>query len=90
MSKLKHKAAIVLLLIPVWIMIYIYLQDMADFIALQVFRMTPGKHLTETMRFFIYAVPKILMLLMLIIFVVGIIRTYFSPEKTKKALDRQV
>jgi uncharacterized membrane protein YraQ (UPF0718 family) len=43
--------------------------------------------LTETIRFFIYEVPKVIMLLVLIIFVVGIIRTYFSPEKTRKALE---
>jgi len=53
----------------------------------QVFRMTPEKHLTETIRFFIYEVPKVMMLLVLIIFIVGIIRTYFSPEKTRKALE---
>ena len=49
--------------------------------------MTPETHLTETIRFFIYEVPKVLMLLVLIIFLVGIIRTYFSPEKTRKALE---
>jgi uncharacterized membrane protein YraQ (UPF0718 family) len=43
--------------------------------------------MTETIRFFIYEVPKVLMLLVLIIFLVGIIRTYFSPEKTRKALE---
>jgi uncharacterized membrane protein YraQ (UPF0718 family) len=49
--------------------------------------MTPEKHLTEALRFFIYEVPKVMMLLVLIIFIVGIIRTYFSPEKTRKALE---
>jgi hypothetical protein len=42
--------------------------------------------LTETLRFFIYEVPKVFLLLILIIFIVGIIRSYFSPEKTRKAL----
>ena len=49
--------------------------------------MTPETHLTEALRFFIYEVPKVLLLLVLIIFIVGIIRTYFSPEKTRKALE---
>ena len=49
--------------------------------------MIPEKHMTETIQFFIYEVPKVLMLLVLIIFVVGIIRTYFSPEKTRRALE---
>jgi len=87
MSKVKNKIFIVLLLIPIWIVVYMYLQEMADFIVFRVFRMTPEKHLTETIRFFIYEVPKVMMLLVLIIFAVGIIRTYFSPEKTRKSLE---
>jgi len=87
MRRVKNKFIIILFLIPVWIIVYMYLQEIADFIVFQLFRMTPGKHLTETIRFFIYEVPKVMMLLVLIIFVVGIIRTYFSPEKTRKALE---
>jgi len=82
MSRVKNKIIIVLLLIPLWIIVYRYLQEMADFIVFRVFQMTPEKHLTETVRFFIYEVPKVMMLLVLIIFIVGVIRTYFSPEKT--------
>jgi uncharacterized membrane protein YraQ (UPF0718 family) len=44
-------------------------------------------HFTESLRFFIYEVPKVLLLLVLIIFGVGVIRTWFSPEKTRKALE---
>jgi len=84
---MKNKIVLVLLLIPAWIIVYKYLQDIADFIVFRVFLMTPEKHLTETIRFFTYEVPKVLMLLILIIFAVGIIRTYFSPEKTRKALE---
>jgi uncharacterized membrane protein YraQ (UPF0718 family) len=76
-----------LLLIPAWIILYIYLQEIADFLVFGLFQMTPGSHLAESIRFFIFEVPKVLMLLVLIIFVVGIIRTYFSPEKTRKALE---
>ena len=49
--------------------------------------MASGNHITETMRFFIFEVPKVMLLLVLIIFGVGIIRTYFSPEKTRKILE---
>jgi uncharacterized membrane protein YraQ (UPF0718 family) len=87
MSRIKNKIVLVLLLIPIWIVVYKYLQEISDFIVFRVFQMPPEKHLTETLRFFIYEVPKVLMLLVLIIFFVGIIRTYFSPEKTRKALE---
>jgi len=87
MSIFKNKAVLVLLLIPIWVLIYKYLQEISDFIVFNLFRLEPDKHLTEALRFFIYEVPKVLMLLVLIIFIVGIIRTYFSPEKTRKALE---
>ncbi|MCK4992458.1 MAG: permease, partial [Bacteroidales bacterium] len=87
MSRIKNKIVLLLILIPVWIILYKYLQEISDFIVFRVLQMTPEKHMTEALRFFIYEVPKVLMLLVLIIFLVGIIRTYFSPEKTRKALE---
>jgi uncharacterized protein len=87
MKRTINKSLLVLLLIPVWILIYKYLQDIADFLVFRVFQMTPETHLSETIRFFIFEVPKVLMLLVLIIFFVGILRTYFSPEKTRRALE---
>jgi len=87
MSRVKNKLVLLLILVPVWIIVYKYLQEIADFIVFRIFQMEPEKHMTETLRFFIYEVPKVMMLLILIIFIVGIIRTYFSPEKTRKALE---
>jgi uncharacterized membrane protein YraQ (UPF0718 family) len=48
--------------------------------------MTKGTHLTGAVSFFIFEVPKVLMLLILIVFAVGIVRSYFSPERTRKML----
>jgi uncharacterized membrane protein YraQ (UPF0718 family) len=75
-----------LLLLPIWILMYMNLTPLSDYITEQIFRMTPGTHLTETIRFFIFEVPKVLLLLVLIIFMVGIIRSYFSAEKTRDFL----
>lgn len=74
-------------LLPVWYLIYHYLQPMADWMVESVFGMTKGEHLTETLRFFIFEFPKVMLLLTLIIFFVGIIRTFFTPERTRKALE---
>jgi uncharacterized membrane protein YraQ (UPF0718 family) len=87
MSRIKNKIVLVLLLIPVWIVIYKYLGRISDFVVFRLFQLTPETHLTEAVRFFIFEVPKVLMLLVLIIFLVGIVRTYFSPEKTRRALE---
>jgi len=81
----KKQMGTALLLLPVWILLYINLQNISDFLIDSLFQI-PQSHLSETLRFFIFEVPKVLLLLVLVIFGVGIIRSYFSPEKTKKAL----
>jgi uncharacterized membrane protein YraQ (UPF0718 family) len=68
-------------------MFYSNLQAITDWFIDNVFGMQKGQHITESLRFFIFEVPKVLMLLVLIIFFVGIIRTFFTPEKTRKALE---
>jgi len=70
-----------------WFALYHYLQPLTDFIINNILNLQKGTHLTETLRFFLFEVPKVLFLLILIIFFVGIIRTYFTPEKTRKALE---
>lgn len=82
----KKQLILALLLLPVWYLLYVNLQNISDFLIDSVFQMQKGTHLAETIRFFIFEVPKVLLLLILIIFGVGIIRSYFSPEKTRKAL----
>ena len=75
------------ILLPIWIIVYRNLQPLADFIVGNLLGMATGNHLTETLRFFIFEVPKVMLLLVLIIFGVGILRTYFTPEKTRKILE---
>ncbi|MDQ2178351.1 permease [Marinifilum sp. D714] len=82
----RKQLSLVLLSLPIWYILYVNLQNISDFFIDTVFGMKAGTHLTETIRFFIFEVPKVLLLLVLIIFGVGIIRSYFSPEKTRKAL----
>jgi len=76
-----------LLILPLWFLLYFNLRWLTDRLVFDIIGMTPGKHLTETIRFFIFEVPKVMMLLALIILFVGIIRTFFSPERTRKALE---
>lgn len=76
-----------LLLLPAWLLLYLNLKTLAGLIVYDALGITKGTHLTESLFFFVYEVPKVLMLLVLIIFAVGIVRTWFSPEKTRKALE---
>ena len=75
------------ILLPIWIILYLNLQRLSDFVVNDILGMTTGLHLTETIRFFIFEVPKVMLLLVLIIFGVGIIRSYFTTEKTRKILE---
>jgi len=76
-----------LIFLPVWCIIYHYLKPLSNYLIDDAFGLTAGQHLTEALRFFIFEVPKVLLLLTLIIFGVGILRSYFSPEKTRKILE---
>jgi len=84
---INRKIIAPLLLLPVWFLIYHFLKPVTDWLVDDIFGMTAGTHLTEALRFFIFEVPKVLLLLTLIIFFVGIVRSYFSPEKTRKVLE---
>jgi uncharacterized membrane protein YraQ (UPF0718 family) len=46
----------------------------------------PGSQLGESVAFFLYDVPKILLLLGGMIFVITVIQSFFSPEKTRAFL----
>jgi uncharacterized protein len=85
--KFNRKLTIPLLLLPAWYIIYHFLQPVVDWLIDTAFGMTAGSHFTEAMRFFIFELPKVLMLLTLIIFFVGILRSYFSPERTRGILE---
>lgn len=76
-----------LLLLVVWAALYFNLDQITDLITYSLFSMNRGSAVTEAVWFFIFEVPKVLLLLVLIVFVVGIIRTYFSPERTRKMLE---
>jgi uncharacterized protein len=84
---LNKKIVILILLLPVWFLIYHFLQPVSDWLIDQVLGLAKGSHLTEALRFFVFELPKVLMLLTLIIFFVGIIRSYFSAERTRKVLE---
>ncbi len=84
---INRKIITPLLLLPIWFLVYHYLQPATDWLIYDLLGMIAGSHFTEALRFFVFEVPKVLLLLTLIIFLVGIVRSYFSPEKTRKALE---
>ncbi|MBS0521828.1 MAG: permease [Proteobacteria bacterium] len=45
-----------------------------------------ASHLGDALAFFFYDTPKVILLLTLIVFAMGVVRSYFSPEKTRALL----
>ena len=83
---MKNKILILSFLLVLWILIYLNLNSLTDLIVYSLAGLEKKTHLTNAIWFFIYEVPKVLLLLTLIVFVVGIVRSYFSPERTRKML----
>ncbi len=80
------KCILAFVAIAIWFVIYKSLNPFSHFIVYDVFQFEHGTHLAEALQFFIYDTPKVLMLLTLIVFFVGIIRSFFTAEKTRMIL----
>ncbi|HIJ89880.1 MAG: permease [Desulfobulbaceae bacterium] len=75
-----------LISLGVWFAIYKQLSPLADFIAFTLFKLSPDTRLGKATQFFLYDTPKVLMLLALVVFAVGILRSFFTPERTRRIL----
>lgn len=87
MNNRKNTIWLPILLLPVWFLLYHNLETITNWIIDDVLGLNSGAHFTEALRFFIFEFPKVILLLVLIIFGVGIIRTFFTPDRTRKALE---
>jgi uncharacterized membrane protein YraQ (UPF0718 family) len=70
----------------VWYGVYRQLMSFAQYLTYNIFGFSQESHLGEAVEFFVYDTPKVLMLLILVVFGVGIIRTFFTPERTRAML----
>jgi uncharacterized membrane protein YraQ (UPF0718 family) len=66
-----------------------WIEHIANWLVYDVFNLEKGKHLTEALNFFIYDSVKILLLVFVIIFFMGIVNSYFPVEKVRNYLSRK-
>jgi uncharacterized membrane protein YraQ (UPF0718 family) len=71
--------------ITAWFVIYGQLEAFSTWLVSSL-PIARGSHLEEAARFFIYDAPKVLMLLTLVVFGMGVVRSFFSPERTRALL----
>lgn len=83
---MKNKIYLLFTFLLGWLLLYFNLEKLSNLLVDDLLQLTPRAPLTEALRFFVFEVPKVLLLLCLIIFVVGIIQSYFSAEKTRDML----
>jgi uncharacterized membrane protein YraQ (UPF0718 family) len=69
-------------------MMFDWIQKIADWLVYDIINLNKGQHLAEALNFFIYDTTKILILLFIIIFLMGIINSYFPIDKVKNYLSR--
>jgi len=70
----------------VWFALYGVLQPAATYFSRDLLRLDPKAHLGSAVEFFIFEAPKVLMLLTLVVFGVGVVRSFFTPERTRAIL----
>jgi uncharacterized membrane protein YraQ (UPF0718 family) len=68
-----------------WGVAYSQLAAFSDWVVAST-HVDPKSHLGEAVGFFAYDMPKVLMLLALVVFGMGVVRSFFSPERTKALL----
>ena len=73
-------------LLVLWFIVYGFLPAFSKFITYDILRLSAGSRLASAVEFFMYDAPKVLMLLALVVFGVGIIRTFFTPQRTRQML----
>jgi len=63
------------------------LQTFADFITYNILNLEQGSAIALSVNFFIYDVIKVIVLLAIVVFAVGVIRTFITPERIRKWLS---
>lgn len=69
-----------------WTGAYNLIQPLADWLTYELLDVAQGSHLGESIAFFLYDVPKILLLLSGMIFAISTLRSFYSPERTRALL----
>jgi len=73
------------LALAAWVLVYSQLIPASEWLV-SLLPVDRSSHLGSALAFFFYDTPKVILLLTLIVFAMGVVRSYFSPEKTRALL----
>jgi uncharacterized membrane protein YraQ (UPF0718 family) len=69
-----------------WVALYLGLAPISHWLTVSLLGLDPTTHLGSAVAFFTFEAPKVLMLLLLVVFGVGVVRSFFTPERTRRVL----
>ncbi|MCL5734370.1 MAG: permease [Actinobacteria bacterium] len=78
--------AILVAALVAWVFIYRELAPFSRWFTFDVLHLAETTRMGSAVQFFLFDTPKVVMLLVLIVFFVGIIRTFFTPARTRRIL----
>ena len=79
-------ATLVLVGAAAWWLAYRSLDPFAKWFTYDLLKIAAGSRLSLAIEFFVFEAPKVLMLLAVVVFGVGIVRSFFTPERTRRIL----
>jgi uncharacterized membrane protein YraQ (UPF0718 family) len=81
-----RKIGLAVAALVVWWLLYGKLGPFSNWLTVSILHLSLKGHLGSAAQFFIFEVPKVLMLLVLVVFGVGIVRSFFTPQHTRAIL----
>lgn len=76
----------IVLIVAIWLILYSHLAVAARWVVLQVPGLNPDGRLARALEFFLADAPKVLLLLVAVVFGVGILRSFVTPQRTRRWL----
>lgn len=80
---------IILVLTALWLLAYNNLQAFADWLTYSLLSLDPASHFGSALNFFIYDVPKILLLLGGLIFLITLVQTFINAERVRELVSKR-
>ncbi len=85
-GKAPRTVLLLMVALAAWTAAYLVIKPLSEWITFTAVGLAPTSHLGQSVAFFLYDTPKVLLLLTLVVFLIGIVRSFFTPERTRAIL----
>jgi hypothetical protein len=82
----NHPRTFLFIAAVLWFGIYKALEPLSN-ILVSMLPLEPGSHAYDALQFFLYDTPKVLLLLAGVVMTMGMVNSYFTPERTRAMLS---